>query len=996
MARHLADVVSILLLSVFAALAGGCDDEEDPFATKVAPILEGRCASGECHGVVAGTADEFALDPELWLTFDVDANGKLTDLAAAEASVKAKVNSTEDPRFSSFLRKTYPVALGGQYHFGEPVFTSPDTPEFEVLAEYVASVKDGGEDADEPPLDPLEAQFRDTVYPLLIQKGCATATCHGDLNFGVSVFAAPVDTSTFAVSNRDLRETYLNARINVTTWGEPLRSRLIAKMLPLAYGGIPHKGGNDTFFAADVERGDDPRESADVAAILSWLEAEKQAALGDLAGQTGRASAVVVVGGPVPVGGPFEADAFAPGSDLYRLDAPFDGSPVLLTGAAHDQPADIRDPAISHDGKTIVFTMRRSEEDARNIYTIGVDGSGLRQLTHDSARAANGRVVANMAPVFGPNGGYDGPTATTPRIYYASTRGDLSDDARFQNADLYAMNLDGEGVERLTYTVVPEARPWFLSNGEFFGAMSYTIKRSAEGGYKGVLFRFPVDHNGDVHIQPEAHPHFGMSEPQQVFWGLRERADGRAVLTLMDEGNRTRGGQLALLERQFGPEVPVGAEESATLPGFRHALTVLTPDAAREGESADGVWRDPTPMPDGSILVAHAAGPVDLAAPPADLAYVLKRITVEEDPATDRPALKTVETLLDGERSWSQPVAVVPRAPEDPPHERQWNEEESVGLLVHSGVDVIEAVLSQLTPTGPKAVKSDIAFVRPVVPLSALADLVGAPLEVTAVPAGETRDGHGHATNLSLSGRMPLFAAVEIPPAPDSSLAAWIPARVPVRVVTLDGDKMAYGALQHQWYAVLPGERFPVGLPVSSYPARCAGCHGAMDGNPQTVLQPPTDLVTQASVTLSRYDGADRRKPLELPTVVPEMFVFADFRADVQPILDAKCVTCHGPDDAQGGLTLTGAPTDHYTDAYESLLRPGDGSAGGFEYVDAAGYRGRGSFLVEKLRNQDYEAPRAVDQPCPPDGAEPLTAEELQTITRWIELGATFVGRLPE
>ncbi|MCC7381533.1 MAG: hypothetical protein IT384_06860 [Deltaproteobacteria bacterium] len=985
-------------VSCVVALSLGCSSaDEISFDTDVKPVLERRCASPICHGVPPdAAASGFKLDAAKWLTFQVDAAGRITDVSAAEASCKAKINSAENPAFSSFLRKTLPAQAGGLFHWRGAVFESRDAPDYRILADWAAAVGDGTEGASEPALDPLEQRFVDTVYPILIRKGCAAATCHGDLNFGVGLFKAPAIPDTLLASRAELRTSYHDARRNLALWGDPLRSRLLTKMFPLHKGGIPHKGGNDMFFAAELEAGIEPASSPAAQAILAWIDAERAEQLGALAGASRAASALVFVGGPLPAADVFEVQPFTPGSDLYRLDAPFTGPPVNITSGAHTGPADIRDPAVSHDGRMVVFSMRTSAEDAHNIYTIGLDGSGLKKLTDDRALAANGLSIGNFSPIFGPPGGFvAGGAAPAERIYFSSTRvAERSDRADTQNADLFAMNTDGQHLERLTHTVVAEVRPTFLAVGEFFGAITYTIRRSAEGGYKGVFFRFPIDHNAAFHIQPEAHPHFGMSEPPQVFYGLRELPDGRGALTLLDEGNVWRGGQLAVLERQFAVELPEGSEGTATLPGFRHALTILTPEASRNSTSAGGLWRDPVGMPDGTIVVARAPGPIDLNRKSAAPVTELVRVSLAEDRATHRPKLAGVEVIYSNPAmAASQPVAVYARPSEDPPHPRAWDPTASTALVVHSGVQVIEAVLAQMAPSAPRPVREDLAVVRVLAPVAA-----AGPLSVQPVPPDETRHGAAGATNLSLSGRMPLFAAVEIAPAIDGSLAAFVPPNVPLRIVTLDSDHLAVGALQHQWYAPLPGERFPVGIPLTSFGARCSGCHGAMDGNPGTVLQPPVDAITQASITAALYQDSDRRRPADLPTVGPSTFVLVDFAKDVQPILDAKCATsaCHTGAAPAGALSLTSAPTAHYTDAYESLLAPGAGSAGGYAYVDALGLRARRSYLAERIMRREYEAPRSLDGgSCPPAGSPALSPEETLTIIRWIEFGSTYVGAPP-
>lgn len=977
-------------LGLVTAVALGCGSssaEEDRFASTVVPVLEQRCASSSCHGAQQGAAAQ-QLDAQKWLTFTIDGAGHIADPAAALASVKAKLSS-ENPAFSSFLRKTLPIREGGKYHYQGSVFGSRSDPDFVALSTFAETVTDGTEGASEAAFTAEEQRFASDVYPLLINRGCATATCHGSLMFGGAVFASPALPGTLELPRAEMRATYLEARRNLTLWGDPLRSRLLTKILPLEKGGVLHKGGNDVFFASDIEAGRDPRTSASVQAILGWIAAERAATLGKDAAPWPKQPSIVFVGGPLPAAGPFEVQPYTPGTNLYRLDPPYTGAPVNLTNAP--ATADIRDPAVSHDGTTIVYSMRTSASDAHNLYLVGVDGNGARKLTSDAAAGPGGATLGNFAPVFGPNGGFAEPGSGAPeRIYWSSTRaGDASDVVAQQNADLYAMDVDGTNVERLTYTVVPEVQPTFLSTGEFQGTLAYTLRRSAEGGYKGVLFRFPVDHNRALHVQPEAHPHFGMSEPPKVFYRLRELPDGRAALVLLDEKNVWRGGQLALLERQFAVEVPDGSEKSATLPGFRHALTVLTPDAAREGASAGGLWRDPIGLPDGSILVARSKGAIDLADRKASPHTELVRIVLDADRTTNRPTVKSTDLVFgDAKLSASQPVAVYPRPPEDAQHERAWTNDDAPATLVHSGLPVIEAVIAQLSPLAPRTLREDIAFMRAVVPLS-----VAGALDTTAVPADETRNKMEGATRVSLTGRMPLFAAAEVPPAADGSIAAHIPAKVSVRVVTLDADHLAVGALQHQWYATLPSERFPVGIPQSSYNASCGGCHGAMDGKPNSVLDPPTDFITQASVTASLYEGSDRRVPKELPTVGASMFVLVDFQKDVTPILDAKCATsgCHAGASPAGELSLTSQKTQHYTDAYESLLAPGEGSANGFKYVDAAGYRARGSYLAERIMGREYDAPRALGRSCPPSGPA-LTAEERITLVRWIEFGAAFVG----
>ncbi|MCO4763994.1 MAG: hypothetical protein KC502_20940, partial [Myxococcales bacterium] len=151
-------------------LLGGCRDD---FEAEVVPILEGRCANAMCHGTVQGNDAGHKLDAAKWLTFETDENGRIASPAQALASIKTKINAGENPAFSSFLRKTLPVVQGGQFHFMGKIFQSRSDPDYQTLARWVATIKDGTEGEDEPPLSPNEERFAETVYPERIDRGCA-------------------------------------------------------------------------------------------------------------------------------------------------------------------------------------------------------------------------------------------------------------------------------------------------------------------------------------------------------------------------------------------------------------------------------------------------------------------------------------------------------------------------------------------------------------------------------------------------------------------------------------------------------------------------------------------------------------------------------------------------------------------------------------------------------------------------------------------------------
>jgi mono/diheme cytochrome c family protein len=95
-----------------------------------------------------------------------------------------------------------------------------------------------------------------------------------------------------------------------------------------------------------------------------------------------------------------------------------------------------------------------------------------------------------------------------------------------------------------------------------------------------------------------------------------------------------------------------------------------------------------------------------------------------------------------------------------------------------------------------------------------------------------------------------------------------------------------------------------------------------------------------------------------------------DFERQVRPIFVAHCVKCHGPDEASGGLRLD---------------RGGDALAGGDSGQAIVPGKAAQSYLLERVQAK-VEAER-----MPPEG-EPLSADAIAVLMRWIEGGANWPG----
>ncbi|HKZ02873.1 MAG TPA: DPP IV N-terminal domain-containing protein [Pyrinomonadaceae bacterium] len=127
---------------------------------------------------------------------------------------------------------------------------------------------------------------------------------------------------------------------------------------------------------------------------------------------------------------------------------------ILIAAAANAQsqgPAYYYNPDWSPDGSKIVFESTRDGKFA--IYTIQVDGSGLRKLTSGEAN--------NEQPRWSPEG---------RQIVFISDR-----DGHLQ---LYMMNADGSQQRRLTNTADLDYQPDFSPKGDYVAFQSRTERAS--------------------------------------------------------------------------------------------------------------------------------------------------------------------------------------------------------------------------------------------------------------------------------------------------------------------------------------------------------------------------------------------------------------------------------------------------------------------------------------------------------------------------------------
>src|SRR6266704_1358836 len=139
--------------------------------------------------------------------------------------------------------------------------------------------------------------------------------------------------------------------------------------------------------------------------------------------------------------------------DLYSAAADGAGAERLTTNPEYDAEG-----TVSPDGRTIVFTSLRDGD--LDIYTMGVDGRDVRRLTTT--------LGYDGGPFFSPDGKlivYRAYHPSTPpdsrRIIFASNYPSPAS----EHFDLYAVNVDGTGLERITTDNTFNAFPMFSPDG---------------------------------------------------------------------------------------------------------------------------------------------------------------------------------------------------------------------------------------------------------------------------------------------------------------------------------------------------------------------------------------------------------------------------------------------------------------------------------------------------------------------------------------------------
>jgi len=682
---------------------------------------------------------------------------------------------------------------------------------------------------------------------------------------------------------------------------------------------------------------------------------------------------------------------YEPGGSLNLLSpARSDGTKTSLTSAFTS--ADFNGADVSFDGSQAVFSMKTGKNDNYHIYTVqlspGADGHFEMHQKTDGA-------WNDVSPIYVPGGLI---AFVTDQMYTAmGTRHDEYEHARGA-LQLATISVDGGDADRhlfaqnLSHSVAPFLRydgKIGFSQWEHFGPVNDVKLRAVNpDGTQEVAVGGQHD-NGGAQTKP-SNALFTVRElSPNVMVGIgtaRDRTIHAGALVQIDSRNQSDPACLDANAYATG-----GTVGHACLDEEHTIFTVLTPDVplgADPSATSVGRYREPSALPDGRLLVSWADGAVndqnELSLTPPDFGIYIY------DPTTGKNQL-----VYNDRTTWElNALAVVARA--EPPVIPPAQHVQDSTIAAHLGsVDISQTSLNE---TVDGAEFSNVPLGQALHGAVAVRVIEGFSTEATP---GVSMFGLTMFEGAAVLGEAPVFN--------DGSWLADVPPYLPIHLQPVDKYGLAIRN-QQLWIKGMPGET-----------RRCIGCHESRTD--------PGALALGQNPTVAEQNGA-----APFTEAIADRTEFP-WDKKVQPILDAKCVSCHNSttttyynltqtDPVTGVVTtyaiptldLSSTPVTVYYDktvatwpaSYVSIFYPAtlqmDGDAAGITVTGAVprmwGVPGsaRASVLTQTLNLRAADGttawPVSMHPLHPEDVGAQLTDDERKTIAVYpMDLGGQYYAR---
>ncbi|MDR2440802.1 MAG: NPCBM/NEW2 domain-containing protein [Planctomycetaceae bacterium] len=529
---------------------------------------------------------------------------------------------------------------------------------------------------------------------------------------------------------------------------------------------------------------------------------------------------------------------------------------------------------LSYDAQKIVFDFKKGSDDGYRIYEVGIDGSGLRQLTFPELNEAElvqkyrrgyHHGTDDMEPCYLPDGG----------IVFATTRCQFSvlcdSDDIFTVKNLYRMNADGSGLRPLTHSALSEATPTILADGRILYHRWEYVDKSA--GNAKSLWSMNPDGSGSAEVYGNS-----ISFPETMIQARAVPNEPNKIVML--------GASHCCPNNAVGTIILVDTTKNIRSIDAMHYITNDVAAFHHNGfhfKNEKGDWiheftgkpgrlfRNPYPLSAELFLVAYKPKGFEWSEPAG---YALAMI--------DALGRETI-LLKDPTVSLWQPYPVVSR---NKP-EQQISGIPADAELAAQGL--ARCIVTDIYVGMENVKRGEVKYIRILEQL---------PRPWTARKNyGDDHAGTTHAHSALGNGMLSVKVQHGIVPVEDDGSAHFlVPAGKAIYFQALDKN---YCAIQTErtYVNYNPGET-----------RSCIGCHETPNMTPTQTVTVPKGMLRNASI------------PAPQPTQAEARIVF-DYDRQIQPILDKHCVTCHGAEETKAELDLRGESQETFSLSYNSLIR---------------------------------------------------------------------------
>jgi hypothetical protein len=627
--------------------------------------------------------------------------------------------------------------------------------------------------------------------------------------------------------------------------------------------------------------------------------------------------------------------------------------------------------SLSFDARKVVFDFRQDTGSGFRIWEVNVDGSGLRQVLFppkdEAAKVARwGKKwhTDDIHPCYLPDG----------KIIFSSTRCEhtilCGGSAALVAPVLHRMDADGGNVEQLTKSPCSEFCPVVLDDGRVMYHRWEYIDKGAR------VCKTIWSMNPDGTMPQEL---YGVSDDTTTVYMYPQAIPGNSHrLVCVGTCHCPQGGCLGAImlidlrrgARRRGPDPD---ESDYVRWDNRYAVTNITPHVFverrtepgwhflgkdgkyvhnREGRSGH-LYTHPYPVSENMFLVSYKANGSDHYKNVAD-AYSLYLIDTEGN---------HYFVHKDDELSCWHPTPLLAR--KVPPriysvrHPQYAANNEALCIVadIYEGMDGIE--------------QGEVKWLR----------------INEAIPRYWDTGRRWRSATSSSAWKAALWPRVQwgvVPVEKDGSAYFTVPANRNIFFQALD-ENFTEVQRERTYVNYRPGE-------VRS----CVGCHGRSN---RTVRA----RSNQTTIATTRPPSTPQPQPCDLVENGGNGRAqqVIHYSTDIQPIFNAKCVSCHGNADPAGGLKLTGDVTVYYNTSYEELAQkqlagPIVSEFTTFRRGDQGNYNGA-TLAPKSLGSHRSTLIDMLTDPAHPKNAEDdhsgmLTETELMILSRWVDSNYQFYG----